>query len=111
MHFYIIGAESNQKALFVKKSLIGEKLQDPEFFCDQCKIQEVMLIQQARVRLSEFKICFRNISLTTQPICAKFRIQDPIFARIICKEMCQIDPSAFCPIFPTFFAILYYKSP
>ena len=45
MHFYIIGAESNQKALFVKKSPFGEILRYPEFFRDQSKIQEVMRIQ------------------------------------------------------------------
>jgi len=39
------------------------------------------------------QICFRNISITTWPICAKFWIQDPIFARIIFEEMIQIDPS------------------
>jgi hypothetical protein len=45
MYFYIIGAESYQKALYVKKSLFGEILIDPEFFRDQGKTQEVMPIQ------------------------------------------------------------------
>jgi len=53
-----------------------------------------------------FLIC--DISRTTSLFCAKFRIQDPIFTRIMFKEMCQIDRSAFRPIFPTFLAILYY---
>jgi len=111
VQFYIIGAVTNQKAHFLKKSSFDVKVRFPEFFCKHSKTQGVMPIQNALVRLSEFKICFRNISVTARPICAKFRIQDPIFVGMMCKEMCQIDQSAFHPIFPTFFAILYYKSP
>jgi len=42
MHFYIIGAATNQKAHFLKKSSIDVKVGYPEFFCKHCKTQGVM---------------------------------------------------------------------
>jgi hypothetical protein len=45
---------------------------------------------------------FRIISVTARPNQAKFWNKDPIFARIMIKEIMQIDRSPFCPLFPTF---------
>jgi hypothetical protein len=64
VQFYIIGAVTNQKAHFLKKSPFGEILRYPELFCKHSKTQGVMPIQNALVRLSKFQICFSNISVT-----------------------------------------------
>jgi hypothetical protein len=48
------------------------------------------------------KNLIRDISATTCPICAKSRNQDSIFARIMSKEMMQINPSTFCTLFAHF---------